>query len=115
MCNMVREGISRAPLPGWRESRRSWAQQGGRYISSRVLGSERGRRTEAGSATLLMAELELWILLHLSFFGKGPRGSTIQGGCLPIGPPVPLPVCSLMLQGHWDSTDGQAGISPGLS
>ena len=39
-----------------RVQRCSWAQQGGRYVSSRVLGSERGTWTEAGSASLLMAK-----------------------------------------------------------
>lgn len=50
----------------------SWAQQCGRYVSSRVLGSERARWTEAGDPSSVDSGVEFVDFTELGFLGRGP-------------------------------------------
>ena len=50
----------------------SWAQQGGRHVSSRVLVSERVRWTEAGNPSSVDGGVEFVEFTELGFRGRGP-------------------------------------------
>ena len=50
----------------------SGAQQGGRYVPNRVLGSERARWTETGNRSSVDGRVEFVDFTELGFLGRGP-------------------------------------------